>query len=106
MQRLLWVLLGWSSDYGAAVTAVAVLGIDTSDETTETFVEWIPREHEAGRIWRERLAGADSVSLIERMQFWAETTVASAAKVEPIVPDALLGDAVRAQVDDLLGSAR
>jgi len=106
MQRHLWVLLGWSSDYGAAVTAVAVLGIGTGDETTETSIEWIPREHEASRIWRERLADPDREHLAELMQLWAESTLASAARVEPIVPDALLGDAVRAQVDDILGSAR
>ncbi|WP_410574321.1 hypothetical protein [Amycolatopsis sp. cmx-4-61] len=98
----LWVLLGWSPEYGAAVTAVGVLGI----EKTESFVEWIPREYEAGRIWRERLAGAGPQEVLERMPFWAETLVASAAEVEPIVPDATLEAAVRAQVDDILGSAR
>ena len=106
MPRHLWVLLGWSPKYGAAVTAVAVLGMDTDGETTETFVEWIPREHEAGRIWRERLAGADPQDLAARMELWAETPVATAAGVEPLVPEATLGDAVRAQVDDILGSAR
>lgn len=102
----LWVLLGWSPEYGAAVTAVAVFGIDTGAETAETFVEWIPREHEAGRIWRERLVGTSPQEVLERMAFWAETLVASAAEVEPIVPDATLETAVRAQVDDILGSAR
>jgi hypothetical protein len=106
MQRYLWVLLGWSTEYGAAVTAVAVLGIDTDGGTKKTFVEWIPREHEAGRIWGERLAGADSQDLAARMELWAETPVATAAGVEPIVPEATLGDAVRAQVDDILGSSR
>ncbi|WP_284745986.1 hypothetical protein [Amycolatopsis sp. RTGN1] len=98
----LWVLLGWSLEYGAAITAVGVLGI----ETTESFVEWIPREREAGRIWRERLAGASPLEVVERMPFWAETAVAAAAEVEPSVPDATLEAAVRAQVDDVLGSAR
>ncbi|GLY38980.1 hypothetical protein Amsp01_050040 [Amycolatopsis sp. NBRC 101858] len=98
----LWVLLGWSTEYGAAVTAVAVLGI----ETTETFVEWVPREHGASRVWRERLAEVDPQDLAGRMALWAETAIASAAEVEPIVPEATLEIAVRAQVDDLLGSAR
>ncbi len=98
----LWVLLGWSTEYGAAVTAVGVLGI----ETTGSFVEWIPREHEAGRIWRERLAGVDPQEAVARMRFWAETAVAAAAEVKPIVPDATLEAAVRVQVDDVLGSAR
>jgi len=100
----LWVLLGWSPEYGAAVTAVAVLG--TGSETTEPFVEWIPHEHEAGRIWRERLADAAPEEIVERMALWAETPVASAEEVEPILPAATLETAVRAQVDDILGSAR
>ncbi|RSM43154.1 hypothetical protein DMA12_19590 [Amycolatopsis balhimycina DSM 5908] len=102
----LWVLLGWSPEYGAAVIAVGVLGFETGGEITESFVEWVPREYEAGRIWRERLVGTSPQEVVERMAFWAESLVASAAEVEPIVPGATLEAAVRAQVDDVLGSAR
>ncbi len=100
MPRQIWVLLGWSPEHGAAVTAVGVLGIDG----TEGFVEWIPREHGAGRIWRERLVGADPAMLVERMAFWVVTPVAPAVLIAPV--DGALEDVVRAQVDDILGSAR
>jgi hypothetical protein len=99
MPRHIWVLLGWSPEHGAAVTPVGVLGIDS-----ESFVEWIPREHGAGRIWRERLAGADPSTLAEWMASWAETPVAPAVRVEPV--EGALEDVVRALVDDILGSAR
>jgi hypothetical protein len=98
MPRHIWVLLGWSPEHGAAVTLVGVLGIDG-----ESFVEWIPREHVAGRIWRERLADADPSTLVDRMAFWIETSVAPAVRVEPV--EGALQDVVRAQVDDVLGSA-
>lgn len=103
MGRHIWVLLGWSPELGAAVTPVGVLGVD---DHVDTFVEWIPREHTAGRIWRERLAVADPRTLLERMSAWGETGVAPAVPVEPITVDTALEEAVRAQVDDILGSAR
>jgi len=102
MPRHVWVLLGWSSELGAAVTPVGVLGL--APEKPESFVEWIPREYVAGRIWRERLAGVDPATLADRMASWAETPIAPAAGVE--AAEGALGDVVRAQVDDLLGSAR
>jgi hypothetical protein len=102
MPKQIWVLLGWSPQYGVASTPVGVLGIDTD----ESFVEWIPREHTAGRIWRERLAGVDPEKVAEQIGGWAETPVAPAARVAPLLPDGLLADTVRAQVDDVLGSAR
>jgi hypothetical protein len=101
MPRQIWVLLGWSPMHGVASTPVGVLGIDEP----EVFVEWVPREHTAGRIWRERLAGAGPAEIVERITGWAETAVASAARVEPLL-DGELADVVRAQVDDVLGSAR
>ncbi|HWD04284.1 MAG TPA: hypothetical protein VG674_17740 [Amycolatopsis sp.] len=103
MERHVWVLLGWSPQVGAAVTPVGVLG---ADDHAEIFVEWVPREHTAGRIWRERLAAADPRTLVERMSAWAETGVAPAVPVEPITVDTALEEAVRAQVDDILGWAR
>ncbi|WP_020646573.1 hypothetical protein [Amycolatopsis balhimycina] len=102
MPRHIWVLLGWSPELGAAVTSVGVLGLDP--EKPERFVEWIPREYAAGRIWRERLTGIDPAVLADRMGFWAETPIAPAARVDGA--EGALGDVVRTQVDDLLGSAR
>ncbi|WP_239071379.1 hypothetical protein [Amycolatopsis sp. SID8362] len=104
MARQIWVLLGWSSAHGMASTPVGVLGIDA--DVPEAFVEWVPREHATGRIWRERLAGAGAGELAERIPGWVETAVAPAVHVAPLVVDGALADAVRAQVDDLLGSAR
>lgn len=104
MPRRIWVLLGWSPQYGVASTPVGVLGVGT--DPVESFVEWVPREHTAGRIWRERLVGADPREVAERMAGWAETAVAPAARVEPPASHSVLADAVRAQVDDILGSAR
>lgn len=101
MSRHVWVLLGWAPEHGAAVTVVGVVGVET--EKPESFVEWIPREPVAGRIWRERLASTDPATLADRMAFWAETPVAPAVRVEPA--EGALGDVVRAQVDDVLGSA-
>ena len=104
MPQHIWVLLGWSPQHGVASTAVGVLGIDT--DVPECFVEWVPREHAAGQIWRARLVGAGPDAVAERIAGWAETAVAPADRVEPLVPDDALADAVRAQVDDVLGSAR
>ncbi|MEV7038348.1 hypothetical protein [Amycolatopsis sp. NPDC051061] len=100
MSRHTWVLLGWSPQHGLACSPVGVLGIDES----ELFVEWIPREHAAGRVWRERLGGSSPAEVAKRIAGWAETPVAPAASVEPL--GGVLADAVRAQVDDVLGSAR
>jgi hypothetical protein len=102
MPKQIWVLLGWSPQHGVASTPVGVLGIDTA----ESFVEWVPREHAAGRIWRERLAGAGPEDVAEQISGWAATPVAPAARVAPLLPEGVLADAVRAQVDELLGSAR
>ncbi|MEV6644499.1 hypothetical protein [Amycolatopsis sp. NPDC051371] len=104
MTRQIWVLLGWSPQHGVASTPVGVVGVDT--DVAECFVEWVPREHAAGRIWRERLTGAGPETVAEQIGGWAETTVAPAARVAPLLPDGLLADTVRAQVDDILGSAR
>ncbi|MDQ7808396.1 hypothetical protein Q5425_32075 [Amycolatopsis sp. A133] len=102
MPRQIWVLLGWSPELGASVTPVGVLGLDPV--RPESLVEWIPREYVAGQIWRERLTGVDAATLADRMALWAETPIAPAARVE--AAEGTLGDVVRAQVDDLLGSAR
>ncbi|SEF37144.1 hypothetical protein SAMN05421837_112257 [Amycolatopsis pretoriensis] len=101
MARQIWVLLGWSSEHGMASTPVGVLGLDAP----EVFVEWTPREHVAGRIWRERLAGAGPAEIAERIAGWADTPIAPAVRVEPLL-DGALADVVRAQLDDVLGSAR
>ncbi|WP_410633865.1 hypothetical protein [Amycolatopsis sp. cmx-4-83] len=104
MARQIWVLLGWSSTYGVASTPVGVLGFDT--DVPEFFVEWIPREHVAARIWRGRLTGADAGELPERIPEWVESVIAPAVGVDPFATGGVLADAVRAQVDDVLGSAR
>jgi hypothetical protein len=101
MARQIWVLLGWSPQLGIASTPVGVLGLDVP----EVFVEWVPREHVAGRTWRERLAGAGAAEVAERIAGWAETPIAPAVVVEPLL-DGALADMVRAQLDDVLGSAR
>ncbi|MER6792417.1 hypothetical protein [Amycolatopsis mediterranei] len=101
MARQVWVLLGWSSKHGVASTPVGVLGLDVS----EVFVEWVPREHVTGRVWRERLIGACPAEVAEEIAGWAETPIAPAVPVEPLL-DGVLADVVRAQLDDVLGSAR
>ncbi|MGW4524980.1 hypothetical protein [Amycolatopsis sp. NPDC004378] len=101
MARHIWVLLGWSSQHGVASTPVGVLGLDVA----EVFVEWVPREPAAGRTWRERLVGAGAAGVAERIAGWAETPIAPAVRVEPLL-DTALADVVRAQLDDVLGSAR
>jgi hypothetical protein len=101
MARRIWVLLGWSSEHGVASTPVGVLGLDIP----EVFVEWVPREHVVGRIWRERLVGAGPAEVAVRIAGWVETPIAPAVRVEPLL-DGALADVVRAQLDDVLGSAR
>lgn len=106
MQRQLWVLFGWTVELGAACTVVAALGIDVADdETVETFVEWVPREAAAAVTWRERLAITRPGELLAELPFWSDTAVAPAVLVEPVLPSGALADAVRAQVDDIVGSA-
>ena len=101
--RQLWVLLGWSPEYGVAIIPVAVLGVD---DAVNVFVEWLPRVYGEGRVWRERVATTPPEKLLERMVFWENTPVASAARLDPLLPSADLADEVRAQVDDIVGSAR
>ncbi|MBE8519399.1 hypothetical protein ILP97_18110 [Amycolatopsis sp. H6(2020)] len=105
MQRQLWVLFGWTVELGAACTVVAVLGIDIADdETVETFIEWVPRETAAAVTWRERLATRPE-ELVAELPFWSDNAIASAALVEPVLRSGALADAVREQVDDIVGSA-
>jgi len=106
MQRQLWVLFGWTVELGAACTVVAVLGIEIADDqTVETFVEWVPRKAAAAVTWRERLATTRPRELVAELPFWSDTAVASAVLVEPVLQSGPLADAVRAQVDDIVGSA-
>ena len=106
MTRRLWVLLGWSAEYGVAIIPVAVLGADVHETAVSMFVEWVPREYEPARVWRERIATTNPDELTARMAVWEDTQVASAVEVDLLLPSAELADEVRAQVDDIVGSAR
>lgn len=106
MQRTLWILLGWSPQYGAATTVVAVLGMDVADDGQVTrHIEWVPREYQRCLTWRERLASTPIDSLLAHMELWENSLTAPAARVDliPLAPD--ISAAVQFQLDDLLGSA-
>ena len=106
MQRTLWILLGWSPEYGAATTVVAVLGIEHGDDgRIDRHIEWVPREYQRCLTWRERIASTPAIGLPAHMEIWETSPTAPAARVEliPSAPD--LAAAVQFQLDDLLGSA-
>ncbi|WP_410599807.1 hypothetical protein [Amycolatopsis sp. lyj-90] len=106
MQRTLWILLGWSSEYGAATTVVAVLGIDQEDDgQLSRHIEWVPREYQRCLTWRKRIASTPVYDLVAHMEIWQNSLTAPAARVDlvPSAPD--LAAAVQYQLDDLLGSA-
>ena len=98
MTRHIWILLAWSSEYGAATTPVGVLGLD---DDGETFVEWVPRIYEPAALWRERVASTAAEDLAAHMEIWENSPAAPAARVEPL-SDRGLAEAVQQQVDDLL----
>ncbi|MGY6651357.1 hypothetical protein ACXIZN_04250 [Amycolatopsis sp. TRM77291] len=106
MQRTLWILLGWSPEYGAATTVVAVLGIDQGDDgRIDRHIEWVPREYQRCLTWRERIASTSADDLPAHMEIWENSLTASAARTDPIPSAPDLAAAVQAQLDDLLGSA-
>ncbi|WP_216216876.1 hypothetical protein [Amycolatopsis aidingensis] len=103
MGRHVWILLGWSPDYGAPTTPVAVLGLDIgTDGTVTRHVEWMPRQYQHGQTWRHRLATTPAEELPARMQLWENSPTCPAARVEPLLPDRGLSEAVQFQFDDLL----
>ncbi|GAB3362473.1 MULTISPECIES: hypothetical protein [Amycolatopsis] len=102
MTRHVWVLLAWSSEYGAATTPVGVLGLDLLD-AAEVFVEWVPRIYEPATLWRQRIAGTSADEIAINMGIWENSPVAPAARVESL-SDGGLAEAVQRQVDDLLAS--
>jgi len=105
MQRTLWILLGWSPEYGAATTVVAVLGIDQGDDgRINRHIEWVPREYQRCLTWRERIASTPVDDLPSHLEIWESSLTAPAARIDliPSAPD--LGAAVQYQLDDLLGS--
>lgn len=106
MQRTLWILLGWSPEYGVAATVVAVLGIDQGDDgRIDRHIEWVPREYQRCLTWRERIASTSEGDLPAHMEIWEDSLTAPAARIDliPSAPD--LAAAVQSQLDDLLGSA-
>jgi len=103
MTRHVWILLAWSSEFGAATTPVGVLGLDIGDGTVESFAEWVPRIYEPAGLWRERLASTAADELAGRMEIWENSPVAPAARVEPL-SDQSLAATVQRHLDELLGS--
>ncbi|MFD8493308.1 hypothetical protein [Amycolatopsis sp. NPDC059657] len=99
--RQLWILLGWSPDYGAPTTAVAVLGLDIGATVTR-HIEWVPREYQACQTWRERIATTPTDELPACLALWENSPIAPAVRVEPMSPAPDLAAAVQAQIDDLL----
>lgn len=105
MERELWILLGWSPEYGAPTTAVAVVGVEQANADIVTHVEWVPREYESSQTWRERIASTSAEDLPMRLELWQHDTTAPASPVEPLSSNADLATAVQIQVDDLIASA-
>ncbi|MFE5564744.1 hypothetical protein ACFQ68_07100 [Amycolatopsis japonica] len=106
MQRTLWILLGWSPEYGAATTVVAVLGIDHgADGRIDRHIEWVPREYQRCLTWRKRIASTPVSELPAHIELWENSVTAPAARVEPVPSAPDLAAAVQCQLDDLLGFA-
>lgn len=105
MTRRLWALMTWSTEYGAPVVVVGVLGLDLHpDGSNAHVVAWMPREYTRADTWRERLATTPLAELPTAMAVW------EMAGAEPAVPTDLppatgdLATAVAAQLDELLGT--
>lgn len=102
MTRHVWILLAWSPEYGAATTAVGVLGLDVHESgNVESFVEWLPRIYDPATLWRQRVAATSGEELVSSMEIWEDSPVAPAARVE-VPSGGGLDEAVQRQIDDLL----
>lgn len=102
MDRQMWMLLGWSSQYGAPTSVVGVLGIDQTETDVITHVEWAPGEHDSSQTWRGRLDSTPSEELPTWLELWQHDTSSPATEVDSLTSTADLAAAVQTQLRRML----
>lgn len=105
MDRQMWLLLGYSPQYGAPIDTVGVLGVDTTDcDELVSYIKWLPDGHECSQTWRDRLESTATEDLPDRLELWQHdaANLASAVELVPDHPD--LATAVEIQFHRLLAA--